>query len=208
MDQRVETVLARLEERSRSEIPRLLQLRAAGKTALRDVASEFMLDVGRDVGRMLNLMVRAAGATTVVEVGGSVGYSTIWLAEAVPRDSGRVISFEPDDGKRVQQRQNLEDAGLLPVVELVGDDAGSVLPELPGPFDLVFLDHWKELYKREFDLVWPKLRPGGLVIADNIIKPAKNAAIIADYLAHVRQVADARTLVVDIGDGISLTVRE
>ncbi|HEU0202860.1 MAG TPA: class I SAM-dependent methyltransferase [Burkholderiaceae bacterium] len=207
MDNRVRDVLNRLEARSASEQARLEDLRRRGGSSLREVAGELMLDVGRDVGSFLNLLVKLTSARTIVEVGGSVGYSTIWLAEAARATGGRMLSLEPDAGKHAEQRSNLEAAGLIEYVDLRRDDANELLPALPGPIDLVLLDHWKELYVREFVTLWPKLRRSGLIVADNILVPAKNAPVIQRYLEHVRATADAQTMTLPLGDGVELTLK-
>ncbi|UNO43896.1 class I SAM-dependent methyltransferase [Streptomyces sp. MST-110588] len=206
-DARVAAVLSGLEERSRKEQAELEALRAKGGTALRERAGSFMLDVGPDVGQLLNTLVRAMAAHTVVEVGGSVGYSTIWLAEAVRATGGRLYSIEVDPGKQDEQRDNVREAGLAGVVELTALEAPALLPTLAGPVDLVLLDHWKELYVRDFDACWPTLRPGGAVVADNILIPKKNAEVIAAYRRHVGGVPDAQSQVLAIGDGIEFTVK-
>lgn len=207
MDARVSEVLRALESRSREESAELEELRKQGGTALRDRAASFMLDVGPEVGLLLNLLVRAMAATTVVEVGGSVGYSTVWLAEAARATGGRVISIEVDAGKQRQQEENLQAAGLAGVVELTPTEAPALVARLADPIDLVLLDHWKELYVRDFDACWPHLRRGGVVAADNILVPMKNAALIARYLEHVRCRPDTRTLTLPVGDGVELTAK-
>ncbi len=204
----VAAVLEDLEARSRAEQPELEALRVQGGRALRDRASEFMLDVGPEVGQLLNMLVHMLGAKRVLEVGSSVGYSTLWLAEAVRSNGGSIVAIEPDPEKKRQLRENLARAGLASVVELPEGDTVDIIERLPGPLDLVFLDHWKELYAREFTLVWPKLRRGGVVAADNIIIPAKNRAEIEKYLQLISETPDARTLTLSLGDGVELTVRE
>lgn len=206
-DPALEPVLRKLEARSRAEQPEVEALRAAGGRALRERAGSLMLDVGPEVGHLLNTLVRSMGARIVVEVGGSVGYSTLWLADAVRATGGRLYSIETDPGKQREQRANLKDAGLDNVVELTSRQAVELVPALPAPLDLVLLDHWKELYVRDFDACWPILRPGGLIAADNILVPRKNAALIADYRNHIAGLPDAQSQVLDIGDGLELTTK-
>lgn len=207
MNPEVRAVLDLLEARSAREQDRLEVLRSQGGSSIRDVASTLMLDVGADVGLLLNLLVRLSGARCIVEIGGSVGYSTLWLAEAARVTGGRVISFETDPIKFEQLRTNLAAAELLAQVELRPDDAGEALPQLAAPIDLLFLDHWKELYVREFQSGWPKLPRGGMVLADNVLRPAKNAQQIAAYHDCIAATPDARSLTLDIGDGVELTVK-
>lgn len=200
-------VLADLESRSRSEQDELERLRAAGGSALRERAGEFMLDVGPEVGLFLNSVARAMRAQVVVEVGGSVGYSTLWLADAVRDNGGRVYSIEVDPRKQRQQWAYLCAAGLHAVVEQTPLEVGDLLPCLPQPVDLVLLDHWKELYIRDFEFCWPALRPGGVVVADNILRPTKNLPVIAEYRRRISKVPDAQSQVLDLGDGLELTVK-
>ena len=123
MESRIQAVLERLEARSQQENSLLESLRSRGGSAIRDRAENLMLDVGPEVGLFLNLLVRSTRATAVIEIGGSVGYSTIWLAEAVRANGGRLYSFEVNSAKQQEQKENLEAAGLLSVVELIDQEA-------------------------------------------------------------------------------------
>jgi hypothetical protein len=96
IDPAVRKVLDRLEARSADKQAHLEQLRVHGGSSIRDIASKLMLDVGSEVGLLLNLLVRLNGSRRIVEVGASVGYSTLWLAEAARATGGKVLTFEPD----------------------------------------------------------------------------------------------------------------
>lgn len=207
LDPGLEPVLRRLEARSQAEQPEVEALRSAGGRALRERAGSLMLDVGPEAGHLLNTLVRSMGARVVVEVGGSVGYSTLWLADAVRATGGRLYSIETDPAKQREQRANLKDAGLDDVVELTSQQAVELVPTLQAPLDLVLLDHWKELYVRDFDACWFALRKGGIIAADNILVPRKNAALIADYRNHIAGLPDAQSQVLNIGDGLELTTK-
>lgn len=200
-------VLTDLEERSRRERPELDALNAKGAAHTRAAAPRFMLDVGPDVGRLLNVLARTLQARRVLEIGGSVGYSTIWLAAAVAETGGEVISIEMDQGKAAELRHNIGQARLAEHVQVVCDRADAVIPSLPAPFDLVLIDHWKDRYIDDFDLAWPKLRVGGVVISDNILVPETTAALMDAYVKHVRSQPDARSGTLCIGDGVEVTVR-
>jgi predicted O-methyltransferase YrrM len=207
MDSRISAVLARLEERSKREQQELAELNSKGARFVREAAGRFMLDVGVDVGRLLNTLVRSLGARQVVEIGGSIGYSTLWLAEAARSTGGRVTSFEIDTEKVKQMRQNLSDAGLLEHVEIIAEDASLHLPKLKGPFDLVLVDHWKDIYIRDFDLAWPQVRRGGMVVADNILIPEATREQMRAYVAHVQNAPGARSFTLPVGQGIEITQR-
>lgn len=204
----VRQVLDQLEARSASERAELETLRAQGVEQVRAAAGRLMLDTGAQAGAVLNMMVRLTGAQRVVEVGGSVGYSTLWLAEAAQATGGVVISIELDPSKNQEQRANLAKAQLSDSADLRVGDADEILAGLKGPIDLVFIDHWpKSAFPRTFSAVWPHVRRGGLVIANNMLRPASSVADAKIYLAHVEAVADSRTTVLDVGKGLSLTIR-
>jgi predicted O-methyltransferase YrrM len=105
----------------------------------------------------------------VLEIGGSRGYSSIWLGAGVRYLGGRVLSLEHDPVKAEAWRKNVADAGLDDWVELVEGDAHETLAEIDDVFDLVFLDAEKEDYETLFGLARTKLEPGAVVVADNVL---------------------------------------
>ena len=157
LDDRVRAVLARLEaedadERARN-VPREQRAR----------------QVARTTGQFLFSFVAPQTDCEVLELGGSRGYSTIWLAAGVRYLGGRVLSLENDPVKVEAWRANVEEAGLSDWAELVPGDAFETLPEIDDVFDVVFLDAEKELYERLFGEARDKLEPGAVVIADNVL---------------------------------------
>lgn len=210
----INSVLTILEARSKREIEELKSREFKSRDEVTRAAAEYMLDVGRETGLLLNIMIRNLGAKKILEVGASVGYSTIWMAEAARATGGRVYSFEFEPAKAEDLAINLARAGLRDHVEIIAEDCSKVIPNLEGPFDLVLLDHWKEHYIREFDSCWPKLRSGGLVLADNINHSPMwsagftNKGTMEKYVNHVRALPDARSLTLDIGSGIEITCKE
>jgi predicted O-methyltransferase YrrM len=159
-DERVRTVLARLEEEDRRE-------REEG------VARELRArQVARSTGQFLFSLVAPQTDCEVLEIGGSRGYSTIWLAAGVRYLGGRVLSLEHDPVKCEAWRQNIADAGLEDWVELVEGDAHETLPAIDDVFDVVFLDAEKEDYERLFQLARGKVEPAGLFVADNVLSHA------------------------------------
>lgn len=157
LDDRVRAVLARLEaedadERARN-VPREQRAR----------------QVARTTGQFLFSFVAPQTDCEVLELGGSRGYSTIWLAAGVRYLGGRVLSLENDPAKVDAWRANVEEAGLSDWAELVPGDAFETLPAIDDVFDVVFLDAEKELYEPLFDAARDKLEPGAVVIADNVL---------------------------------------
>ncbi len=165
-----------------------------------------MLAVGPDAGRFMNLLVKTAGARRVLELGTSVGYSTVWLAEAVQETNGRVVSLDPVAHKHRQARQHLEAAGLAHRVELITDDALEALAQLEGPFDFVLVDLWKRLYVPCFDALYPrKLAAGAIIVADNMLQPESARPRAEEYQRRVRSAPGMESVLVPIGSGLELS---
>ena len=164
MDQRAEAVLRRLhEEDGRDRVdgtPRSRRLRA----------------VTPEVGRFLHLLVKLTGAQRVLEVGMSGACSTIWLATAARETGGSVTTLELDQAKIQRARQNLAAAGVDDIVTIVEGDAHQTLRTLRGPIDYAFLDAEKELYADFLEPLVGLLRPGGVLIADNVLSHAEELA--------------------------------
>ena len=157
LDDRVRAVLARLEAEDADE---------RARNVPREQRSR---QVARTTGQFLFSFVAPQTDCEVLELGGSRGYSTIWLAAGVRYLGGRVLSLENDPVKVEAGRANVEEAGLSDWAELVPGDAFETLPEIDDVFDVVFLDAEKELYERLFDEARDKLEPGAVVIADNVL---------------------------------------
>jgi predicted O-methyltransferase YrrM len=157
LDDRVRAVLARLEQEDAAEreqgVARELRSRAVVPTT----------------GRFLFSLVAPQNACEVLEVGGSRGYSSIWLAAGVRILGGRVLSIENDPAKCEAWRRNVAEAGLEEWAELVQGDAHETLREIGDIFDVVFIDAEKEDYEPFFAVARQKLEPGGLVVADNVL---------------------------------------
>ncbi len=165
-----------------------------------------MLNVTADTGRFLWILIQAARATRILEVGTSNAYSTIWLADAARTTGGRVITLERDPGKVRLARENLTRAVLIDRVEIHEGIAAEILAELPGPFHFVFLDADRASYSTYLDLALPKLVPGGLLVADNVISHAHE---LTDYLTRVKSNSALFSVTVPVGKGeeVSLKLR-
>ncbi len=131
------------------------------------------IQVSPPQGKLLQILARSIGARTALEFGTLGGYSTIWLGRALPAD-GRLISLEADPAYAEVARASVEKAGLAEVVEI---RAGKALDQLPGlaeegvgPFDLTFIDADKEHTPDYFSWALERTRPGGLIIADNVVR--------------------------------------
>lgn len=124
--------------------------------------------VGPVVAELLALLVVATGARQVLELGTATGYSAIYLARALALTGGRLLTVERDPVMAARAQANLERAGVADRVEVRTGEALKLLPELTGPFDFIFLDIDKEGYLPALPHCHRLLRPGGLLVADNV----------------------------------------
>jgi predicted O-methyltransferase YrrM len=190
-DERVRTVLARLEEEDRRE-------REEG------VARELRArQVARSTGQFLFSLVAPQTDCEVLEIGGSRGYSTIWLTAGVRYLGGRVLSLEHDPVKCEAWRQNIADAGLGDWAELVEGDAHETLPAIDDVFDVVFLDAEKEDYERLFQLARGKVEPAGLFVADNVLS---HADALGAYSRARQEDPTLESVTVPLDRGLELSV--
>jgi predicted O-methyltransferase YrrM len=120
-------------------------------------------------GMMLHLLAKASGARAILEIGALAGYSTIWLARALP-PGGRLVTLEADPEHVRVTRASVERAGLGDAVEVVLGRALDTLPGLTGPFDFVFLDADKEHNPEYLRAALALSRPGTLIVADNVVR--------------------------------------
>ena len=157
LDERVTAVLRRLEQEDAEE-------RAAG------VARELRArSVAPTTGRFLFSLVAPQTDCEVLEIGGSRGYSSLWLAAGARYLGGRLVSLEADPAKCEAWRRNIADAGLEQWAELIEGDARETLQAIDDVFDVVFLDAEKEDYEDLFQLARTKLEPAAVVVADNVL---------------------------------------
>ena len=191
LDQRVLEVLARLEREDEAERERNLPVQ------------ERSLAVEPTTGRFLFSLVAPQTACEVLELGGSRGYSTIWLGAGVRYLGGRVLSVEQDPAKAEAWRRNVADAGLADWCELVEADAFGVLGELEDIFDVAFLDAWKGDYEALFALARRRLEPGGLVVADNVLSHVEALGVYSEARQSDPTLA---SVTVPLDRGLELTV--
>lgn len=150
-----------------------------------------------DSALLLCALATTLHAKDLVEVGGSSGLSTIALAEAARRTGGRLVSIEIEPVRQDEARATIESLGLAPQVEFMLGDAGRLLPLL-GPKDFALLDCEKDDYARFLDLL--KLRPGAVVVADNILSHDLGA-----YVARVRAIPGVESVTLPVGKGLELS---
>ena len=161
--------------------------------------------VSEEDGRFLRVLVGARGARRVLEIGAARGYSAIWMGLALRDTGGTLVTIEFDPARAEEARRNVERAGLTSTVRVISGDAFAHIPKLSGSFDLVFLDAWKPDYLKFFELTFPRLTPGGVFVAHNVINKREE---MADFLSAIETRPDAwSTIVSPAGEGMSLTYK-
>lgn len=202
-DKKIESVLA--EYHQRMEVEEALAQALSHEERIERI-NEFLLPVGEDVGIFINSLAKSAKSKTILEIGTSYGYSTIWLAEAAKANGGKVITLEISIEKAAYARQKLEEAGVAEFVELRVGDALESIANATETFDFVLVDVWKELYLPCFDLFFPKLKTGAWVLADNMIFPPHSLPEATAYRNRVRETKVFDTLLMPIGSGIEVSL--
>ena len=178
--------------------------------AVRVPAGELMSAITWETGEFFNIMLRAMGARSALEIGMSTGFSTIWLAEAVMETGGRVTAIEMDDKKIRRASDNFEDAGVRDIIDIAQGRALDVLEDLRGSspvYDFVLMDADKENVPRYFDMVLPMVRKGGIIATDNMLYPERFSDMMGEFGRLVRQNASVRTVTLPIGNGEEITVK-
>jgi predicted O-methyltransferase YrrM len=199
VDPVIERVLADFERRAEEE-HRRTNVGAPGINL-----DDLLLSVGREAGMLLYLLASGAQSKRILELGTSYGYSTVWLAAAARAAGGKVLSLELRDFKIEHARQALTRAGLSSRVEFHAGDCLETLKALPGPFDFVLLDVWKDLYLPCFELFHPKLSPGAIVVADNMLLPEVVRPQAEAYRKRVREAGDLDSVLLEVGNGIEVS---
>lgn len=181
------------------------------------------ISVSANQGKFLQVLAKSCGAKRILEIGTLAGYSTIWMARALPKD-GKLISLEFDPAHARVARNNIERAGLSKVVDVRIGKAIDTLPQLhannEGPFDMIFIDADKPPYTEYFQWSLKLSRPGTLIVADNVIREgnvldsnSKDEMVqgvrrFNEYLSQTKSVTATiiQTVGAKVHDGMALAV--
>ncbi len=216
-DPKVAAALKRLHARARRDcwvllraLPAILFAAATGRgidEAVKPYLKGAYIPVGPDQGRLLYMTARAIDARLIVEFGTSFAISTIYLGAAARANNGRVIGTEMEPTKAAAARANVESAGLAPFVDIREGDAMKTLAALDGPIDFLLLDGWKDIYLPMIKMLAPRMRPGTVVLADNIFTYRKALRPYVDYMQDRANGFDSVTLPIGFGHGMEYSVR-
>jgi predicted O-methyltransferase YrrM len=157
-------------------------------------------------GRFLYDLVTKKGYKRGLEIGTSNGYSTLWLGLAFRKNGGKLITIEIDRGRASEARENFRQAGLADVVDSRLNDALAEIPKISGGFDFVFIDANKPDYKRYFDLLYPRVLPGGVITAHNVTDLASG---MENFLEAIQKNPNLQTTIERTSEaGISVSIKK
>ena len=202
----------------------LAELNTAGDPVLDAIAAGNVTRglplVDAEVGALLRVLATSMGATRMLEIGTAIGYSGIWLARALPA-GGMLVTMEFNEERAREARENFARAGVSDRVSVVTGDAQLKIAKVSGPFDLIFQDGDKTLYTPLLDRLVALLRPGGLLITDNVLWDGKvvpgfstgaheddvDTRAIAEYNRRVSAHPHLLTSIIPLRDGVSISVK-
>ena len=179
-----------------------------------DVPSdERMLAITKETGELLNMLIRLKNAKNMLEVGMSVGYSTIWCAEAISENDGKIITIEQNPKKIKRAKENFHEANVESIVTIQEGLAMQILREFSLQekfkeyFDFILIDADKENVIEYFDIILPMVSAGGVIVTDNMLYPEKYREDMKKYALHIQANQNVRTITSPIGNGEEITVK-
>jgi len=172
-----------------------------------------MLAITKETGELLNMILRLKNAKNMLEVGMSTGYSTIWCAESISEQSGKIITIEKNPSKIKRAKENFQKAGVTDTITIKEGLAMQVLTELSLQqrykdfFDFVLIDADKENVIEYFDLIFPMVSVGGVIVTDNMLYPEKFRQDMKKFSDYLKKNPKLRTITSPIGNGEEITIK-
>jgi len=203
MRENIRSVLKKLEKRAELEKSEKIQVSH----------DERMLAISSETGEFFNILLKAMKAKKILEVGMSVGFSTLWFADAILSNNGKIITIEENQDKIAMAKKNFEEAGVSAQIEIQEGKALQILHKLATSeseqlqFDFVFLDADKENNIEYFDLVLPLVRIGGIIATDNILYPEKFRPEMKKFTEYIKSKPNVQTITLDLGNGEEISIK-
>ena len=174
-----------------------------------------MLAITKDTGIFYNMLLRIQKPKKILEIGTSTGYSTLWFADAMSKNS-KIITIEKNPKKVKLAKKNFRKAGVSNRIEIKEGIARDVLIQLSKfkksktqeRFDFIFIDADKEEYPFYFDICLPMLKKDGIIAADNIIFPRRFKKYIKKYLNHINGIQNIQSITIPIGNGQEISFKK
>ena len=199
MNKKIWSVLARLEYQSLLEKTRSVDVEPQKR----------MLAITPETARFYHKILSGIKARTILELGTSTGYSTLWFADATMQNKPRIITIESNPVKVKMAQANFEAAGVSGMIKIRQGQILDVLQDMPDTpaFDFVLIDADKENVIEYFDLVLPRTKIGGIIATDNVLLPTKYQKFMRKYTSHIRQNRHVVSGTIPLGYGQEITVR-
>ena len=205
MREAIKSILQKLEERSQLENLRKIDVNH----------EDLMLAITKETGEFYNILLKAIKAKRILEVGTSVGYSTLWFADAIHENQGKIITIEQSTSKISKATINFQKAGVENQIEIKKGEAKQVLKQIANfvkvnpneQFDFAFLDADKELNIEYFDLILPMIKVGGIIATDNILYPERFRPLMKKYIEYIKTKSNVQTVSLDLGNGEQITIK-
>ncbi|MGY5152327.1 MAG: O-methyltransferase [Candidatus Nitrosopumilus sp. bin_6a] len=203
MNDSISRILEELEKRSTLEKSRSIEV----------PQKERMLAITKETGELLNMILRLKNVKNMLEIGTSVGYSTIWCAEAIAKNSGKIITIEQDSEKIRRANENFQKAKIEDIITIKEGIAIKILKELSVQeknkyfFDFVLIDADKENVIEYFDLILPMVSVGGIIVTDNMLYPEKYRQDMKKFSDYLKSKSELITTTLSIGNGEEMTIK-
>ncbi len=203
MRENIKSVLKKLDKRSELEKSEKIQVNH----------DERMLTISNETGEFFNILLKAMKAKRILEVGMSVGFSTLWFVDAILANNGKIVTIEENLDKITRAKKNFEEAGVSAQIEIQEGKALQILHRLATSeseqrqFDFVFLDADKENNIEYFDLVLPLVRVGGIIATDNILYPEKFRPEMKKFTEYIKSKPNVQTMTLDLGNGEEISIK-
>jgi predicted O-methyltransferase YrrM len=175
----------------------------SGQLGAGDWSDQVLLAVGPDSGRLINILARSLTAPNMLELGTSYGYSGIWLADAARATGGRLTTMELQDYKSAYAKEMSTKAGLADHVDFKVGDAVRMIGEMPDGIDFVLVDLWKDMYVPCLEVFYPKLNPGAIIVADNMLRGGGDE--VKAYAKAIRAKPKIDSVLVPVGSGLEIS---
>jgi len=203
MRENIRSVLKKLKERA--------ELEKSEKVKVSH--DERMLAISSETGEFFNILLKAMKAKKILEIGMSVGFSTLWFADAILSNDGKIVTIEESRDKIARAKKNFEEAGVSAQIEIHQGNALQILHKLASSeseqqqFDFVFLDADKENNIKYFDLVLPLVRVGGIIATDNILYPENFRPEMKKFTEYIKSKSNVQTMTLDLGNGEEISIK-
>jgi len=172
-----------------------------------------MLAITKETGELINMILRLKNAKNMLEVGMSTGYSTIWCAEVIAEQSGKIITIEQNPSKIKRAKANFQKAGIIDTITIKEGLAMKILTELSlqkkysNFFDFVLIDADKENVIEYFDLILPMVTIGGVIVTDNMLYPERFREEMKKFSDYLKENPKLHTITLPIGNGEEITIK-